>query len=145
MVPQFEPFDRHRGGVRKRPGQTVTVQPRGLMSFSAEAYALLGCPAAVQFAVDFRKRLVGFQACDKGGENAYPVYGPGRTVSARALLRSVLGALPDRSRRYPLHVADGLPPYIDLGEDAPAVSGGRRGKTAVTSSPRTSGSPDRHP
>lgn len=128
-MPQFQPYDRSRGGVRKQPGRTVTVQPRGLMSFSVEAYAALGCPAAVRF-VTAPGCLVGFEVCDGSGENVYPVYGPGRTVSARALLRSVLGTLPDRSRRYPLHVADGVPPYIDLSEDAPEVARGRHGKAA---------------
>jgi hypothetical protein len=47
-------------------------------------------------------------------------------VTAMAVLRHLGHDLDSRGRRYTLHVKDGLPPYIDLAEDAPAARAGRQ-------------------
>lgn len=124
-MPDFEEYNRKGNGRRGRPGETVTVQRRGLMSFSAGAFAALGSPAAVKFLVDREARLIGFRACRPRDKNASPVRGPQRIVSAVPLLKHLDADLSE-SRLYTLRVADGLPPYIDLDEDAPVVTSNRR-------------------
>jgi hypothetical protein len=124
-VPQFELYDSAAAGTRTMRGESVTVHRRGHLSFSAEAYARLGSPQAVRFLTDRAERLVGFQPCGRGEPHARTVGARSRAVCAVAVLR-FLGADLTASRRYPLRVRDGLPPYIDLNEDAPVVTSNRR-------------------
>jgi hypothetical protein len=115
------------GGPRKRPGMTVTVSGHRTMAFSEEAWAALGSPEAVKFLVDKDpgERVIGFQACKRGEPNAHAVHSGTRTVSASALLKYLRYGT-GTAYRYTLRVEDGLPPYIDLSEDAPVVTSNRR-------------------
>ena len=125
-MPNFREYQRGGyGGPRKQPGKTVTVQRRGLISLSEDAWAVLGSPDTVTFLVDRDKRLIGFRACRRNARNAVAVRQPQRVVSAIPVLKA-LGADLTQSRLYHLHVTDGLPPYIDLNEDAPVVTSNRR-------------------
>lgn len=125
-MPHFEEYQRGDSYAgRKRRGETVTVQRRGLISFSEGARALLGSPAAVKFLVDRDARAIGFKACKARDKNAHAVRGKQHIVSAVTVLRH-MGADLSESRRYTLKVVDGLPPYIDLDEDAPVVTSNRR-------------------
>ncbi len=125
-MPNFREYQRGDSyGSRKRRGETVTVQHRGLMSFSDGAYARLGSPMAVRFLVDHDEKLIGFRPCKPRERNALAVRGPQRLVSAIPVLKA-MGAYLAASRRYSLHVEDGQPPYIDLNEDAPVVTSNRR-------------------
>jgi hypothetical protein len=111
-------------GCSKRGGLTVTVMKRGSMSFTEEAWAAIGSPEAVLFLVDRdrRDRVVGFRACEPHTPGSRDVTPETRMVSAMAVMTFLKH---DRSvsRRYPLHMEDGKPPYIDLSEDAPVVPG----------------------
>lgn len=126
-MPNFEVYQRQHSGNRKLRGMTVTVTGRGSMSFSEDAWAALGSPQAVKFLVgkDPGERVVGFQACRPREEHAHLVAPRARSVSAVALLK-YLRYGSGASRRYALKTEDGLPPYIDLNEDAPAVTSNRR-------------------
>jgi hypothetical protein len=125
-VPAFREYQRGGdGGSRKVRGKTVTVQRRGLMSLSEDAWAELGSPDTVTFLVDWDKRLIGFRPCRRNARNAIAVREPQRILSAIPVLKA-LGADLTQSRRYTLHVEDGLPPYIDLNEDAPVVTSNRK-------------------
>jgi hypothetical protein len=121
----FVEYKRGPAGPRKRFGETVTVQRRGLMSISADALAVLGSPPAVKFLIDREAGLIGFRPCKMRDRNAHAVRGQQNLVSATAVLRRI-GADLTQSRRYTLQVRDGLPPYIDLNEDAPVVTSNRR-------------------
>lgn len=119
----FGVFERRPAG-RARPGMTVTVMRRGYLAFSEGAWAALGSPQAVQFLTDTggRARAVGFRACEPGEPGTNLVRG-NRVVTAMAVLRHLGHDLGGAGRCYPLHLKDGLPPYIDLddlSEDAPA-------------------------
>jgi len=124
---QFEIYDRRNsyGRGRKRAGKTVTVQARGLMSLNEEAYAELGSPQAVKFLVAKDEMLIGLEPCKPSDQNAYAVRTRQHVVSAITVLK-YMGADLSRARRYELRVKDGLPPYIDLGEDAPVVTSNRK-------------------
>ena len=125
-MPHFEEYQRKDSRVsRKLPGETVTVQRRGLLSFSAGALTALGSPAAVKFLIDREARMIGFRPCSLRDKNARPVRGRQHLVSAVTVLKH-LGADLSVSRRYTLKVEDGLPAYIDLNEDAPVVTSNRR-------------------
>jgi hypothetical protein len=125
-MPNFREFQRDGSySKRKRPGETVTIQRRGLISFSDGTYARLGSPKDVAFLVDRDKRLIGFRRCKPCERNAHAVRGPQRLVSAIPVLKA-MGVYLAESRRYSLHVEDGQPPYIDLNEDAPVVTSNRR-------------------
>jgi hypothetical protein len=125
----FEEYQRGDSyASRKRQGETVTVQRRGLLSFSAGALAALGSPPAVKFLVDKEARVIGFGPCKPRDRNAHAVRGRMHLVSAVAVLRHMDVDL-TQSRRYTLRVEDGEPPYIDLNEDAPVVTS-NRAKTA---------------
>lgn len=126
----FEVYDGKAALSRQMRGESVTVHRRGHLSFSAEAYARLGSPQAVRFLIDRNERLVGFQACGPGEAYARVVNARARTVSAVAVLR-FLGADLAETRRYALHVADGLPPYIDLKQPGVPVTRSRRDPTAT--------------
>jgi hypothetical protein len=130
-VQKFEVFKPTGSGKRSVRGLFVTVAGRGSMSFSEDAWALLGAPEAVRFLVGpgFRGQVVGFEACGRGEPSSHAAWGTGRTVRAGLLLK-VLGYHLSETRRYTLKVEDGLPPYIDLNEDAPVVTSNRR-KTAA--------------
>jgi len=114
-VQKFEVFKPTGGGRRSLSGRFVTIADRGTMSFSEDAWALLGKPEAVQFLVDpgSRGRLVGFCACGRGEPSSHPAMGSTRAVRAGLLLKS-LGYQSGETRRYTLRVEEGLPPYIDL-------------------------------
>jgi hypothetical protein len=126
-MPNFEVYQRRYSGSRKRRGATVTVSGRGSMSFSEDAWTVIGSPEALQYLVDKDPagRMIGFRACRRGEDNANAVTPGTHAVSARAVLKYLhYGA--GASRRYTLRVEDGLPPYIDLNEDAPVVTSNRR-------------------
>ena len=126
-MPNFEVYQRqHSGGPRKRPGMTVTVSAHRVLAFSEEAWTALGKPEAVTFLIDTDpgERAVGFRACRRGEPGAHSVHPDNRTVSASALLK-YLHYGTGTAYRYTLHVTDGLPPYIDLNEDAPVVTSNR--------------------
>ena len=130
----FGVFHRRPPGSRPRRGMTVTVARRGYMAFSQEAWKALGSPQAVRFLTDTagRDRAVGFQPCQPGDPGVNLVNPDSRVVAAMAVLRHLGHDLDSAGRRYTLHVTDGLPPYIDLAEDAPAARRGReagRGET----------------
>jgi hypothetical protein len=124
-MPEFEMYKRTFMGARKRHGELVTIQRRGLISFSDDAYARLGSPEAVVFLVDTKERLIGFRAAKRSEHRSYSVRSAQHLVSAAAVC-TFMGADMEQARRYALHVADGLPPYIDLNEDAPVVTSNRR-------------------
>ena len=117
---KLEVYDRRDSGNRARPGMTVTVTARGCLAFSAAAWAALGSPAYVKFLVDTsgQDRVLGFQACGTYEPEARPVNPGSRVVTARAVLRFLGHNTPGQARRYVLHMEDGTPPYIDLGETA---------------------------
>lgn len=125
-MPNFEVYQRQHAGARRRRGATVTVTSRGSMCFSEDAWTAIGSPEAVKFLVDKDpgQRVVGFRACRRGEEGAHSVAPRTRSAAAVALLKYLKYDLV--SRRYTLKVEDGLPPYIDLGEDAPVVTSNRR-------------------
>jgi hypothetical protein len=106
---------------------TVTVSSRGGMFLSEDAWAAIGSPTAVKLLVDKDpgQRVVGFRACQRGEDNAHAVTPGSHSVSAVALLK-YLHYGSGTSYRYTLHVEDGVPPYIDLNEDAPVVTSNRR-------------------
>jgi hypothetical protein len=106
---------------------TVTVSGNRTMSFSDEAWTALGSPEAMRFLVDKDRseRVIGFQGCARGEPNSHAITPRSRTASAVALLK-YLRYDTRTARRYTLHVEDGQPPYIDLNEDAPAVTSNRR-------------------
>jgi hypothetical protein len=120
---EYQGKDSHSG--RTRRGEMVTVQRRGLMSFSAGALAVLGSPAAVKFLVDREAKVIGFRPCKLREKNAHAVRGKQHVVSAVAVLKH-MGADLSESRCYTLKVEDGLPPHIDLNEDADVVTSNRR-------------------
>lgn len=126
-MPNFEVYQRQHPGSRKRRGATVTVTGRGSMCFSEDAWLALGSPQAVKFLVDKDpgQRAIGFQACRRGEDNSHAVSPRTRSVTAVALLKHLHYGT-GTSYRYTLRVEDGLPPYIDLGEDAPVVTSNRR-------------------
>jgi hypothetical protein len=126
-MPHFEEYQRadSRTG-RARPGETVTVQRRGLMSFNAGAFALLGSPLAVKFLVDREAKMIGFAPCKARDKNACAVRGGRQHIISAVTMLNHMGADLSESRLYTLHVEDGLPPYIDLNEDAPVVTSNRR-------------------
>ena len=101
----------------------VTVTGRGSMSFSEDAWELLGTPQAVRFLFGPgpQAHMVGFEACGKGESSSHAAWGTGRTVRAGLLLK-VLGYSAGETRRYTLRVEEGMPPYIDLNEDVPAIA-----------------------
>lgn len=122
----FKEYQRDNSyGNRRRRGKTVTVQSRGLMSLSSDAYAALGSPQAVKILIDKDGRLIGFGPCKPRERNAYAVRTRQHIMSAIPVLKALDADLAV-SRRYTLQVKDGLPPYIDLNEDAPVVTGNRR-------------------
>jgi hypothetical protein len=129
-MPNFEVYQRQHPGSRKRRGMTVTVTSRGSMCFSEDAWTAVGSPEAVKFLVDKDpgQRVVGFRACKRGEDNAHAVTPGTHSVSAVALLKHLHYGF--GTFRHALHVEDGLPPYIDLNEDAPVVTSNRR-KTAT--------------
>ncbi len=125
----FEVYDKaHSYTARKRRGATVTVQPRGLLSFSPDAYEMLGSPKAVVFLVDRDERLIGFKplSSTRGAGNAYTVRGPGsqRLVSATAVLK-VMGWQSSQAVRYPLAEIDGTL-CIDLKQPGQPVTSNRK-------------------
>jgi hypothetical protein len=134
-MPNFEVYQRQQSGSRRRRGMTVTVTSRGSMCFSQEAWAALGSPEAVKFLVDQDpgQRVVGFKACKRGEDNAHAVTPGTHSVSAVALLKYLHYGF--GTFRHTLKVEDGLPPYIDLNEDAPAVTSNRRKASTVPTTP----------
>lgn len=125
FVPDFKEYQRGHGGQRKHLGPTVTVQRRGLLSLSEDAWTELGSPDTVTFLVDRDERLIGFRPCRRNAKSGNVVRGPQHIISAIPLLKAVEADLSE-SRRYTLKVEEGLPPYIDLNEDAPVVTSNRR-------------------
>jgi len=99
---------------------TVTVMRRGYLAFSQDAWLAAGSPGHVKFLVGTGggDRVVGFAACGPGDPEGRLVKPGTRVVTAVALLK-YLGHDLNTARRYTLHVEDGMPPYIDLDEDAP--------------------------
>jgi hypothetical protein len=126
-VRKFEVFEPTGSGSRCLRGAFVTVASYGTMSFSGDAWAVLGAPEAVRFLVDSDSRgsVVGFQACGREEPSSHAAMGTTRTVRAGLLLKA-LGHHPSETRRHTLHVEDGLPPYIDLDEDAPEARTSRQ-------------------
>lgn len=122
-MPKFELYDRRDTAPDR--GETVTVMRGRLLSFSPGAYTRLGSPRAVRYLVSKDERLIGFEPCEPGEAHAHAVSAGTRIMSAVALLKD-LGADPRQTRRYDLHVQDGLPPYIDLKEPGIPVTGNRR-------------------
>lgn len=125
-MPNFEVYQRQHSGARRRRGATVTVTSRGTMCLSEDAWTAIGSPEAVKFLVDKDpgQRVVGFQACKRGEHNAHAVTPGTHSVSARALLKYLHYGF--GTFRHTLHVEEGLPPYIDLNEDAPVVTSNRK-------------------
>lgn len=123
-MPNFTVFERRQSGKRTRRGATVTVMRRGYLAFSEDAWTAVGSPAYVKFLIDTgeQNRVVGFRACGADDPDANVVKHGSRVVTAVALLKH-LGHDCSVARRYTLRVKDGLPPYIDLDEDAPAARG----------------------
>jgi hypothetical protein len=124
-VPQFEVYDRKNSPAGRRRGETVTVNCRGYLSFSPDAYARLGSPQAVRYLIDKEERLIGFQPCKPREANAHLVSTGTRIASAVTLLK-YMGVSHAEGRRYDLHCEDGLPPYIDLKEPGVPVTSNRR-------------------
>lgn len=125
-MPNFEVYRRQHLGGRRRRGATVTVTSRGSMCFSEDAWTAIGSPEAVRFLVDKDRgqRVVGFQACRRGDDDAHAVTSGTHSVSAVTLLKYLHYGF--GTFRHTLRVVDGQPPYIDLNEDAPAVTSNRR-------------------
>jgi hypothetical protein len=96
------------------------------MSLSPDAFTRLGSPGAVQFLIDRKRRLIGFRPCGPQEEDAHAVRGLSHVISGVTVLKFLGAELGGSSRRYSLHAEDGLPPYIDLNEDAPVVTSNRR-------------------
>jgi hypothetical protein len=121
----FEVYKRTSMGARKRHGETVTIQRRGLISFSDDAYARIGSPEAVVFLVDAKARLLGFRAGVRGEYSAYAVRSAQHLVSGVAVCK-FMGADTQQARRYPLICGEDGPPYIDLKESGVPVTSNRR-------------------
>lgn len=122
----FTEYDRRQSGNRARRGVTVTVMRGGYLAFSEDAWAAAGSPGHVKFLIDADgRRVVGFKACGPDDPEGRLVKPGTRVVTAVALLK-YLGHDLGTARRHTLHVEDGLPPYIDLDEDAPEARSRRR-------------------
>jgi hypothetical protein len=122
-MPNFTVYGRQRAGSRVRRGLGVTVTARGCIAFTEDAWAALGSPEAVRFLIGTGGgRLVGFQGCRPGDPDARSARPGCHIITAVALLRD-LGHDLGTARRYTLRVEAGMPPYIDLDEDAPAARG----------------------
>jgi hypothetical protein len=107
-----------------RRGVTVTVMQRGYLGFSKGAWAATGSPAVLRFLLDSdRPGIIGFQPCETGEPGARRLTPDSHVVTARALLKELGRSLSTPARRYPLHLEDGQPPYIDLDEDVPGNAG----------------------
>ncbi len=124
-MPNFEVYKRTSMGARKRHGETVTIQRRGLISFSDDAYARLGSPDAVVFLVDAKERLIGFRAARRSENRAYSVRSAQHLVSGTAVCK-FMGADAEQARRYPLIYDGDVPPYIDLKQPGLIVTSNRR-------------------
>ncbi len=129
-MPNFEIYD--RVNARESRGATVTIQRRGIISFSPDAYAMLGSPEAVVFLYDREERLIGFRPAARGDQDAYAIRSP-LTVSAMALCKR-LGIDTSESRRYPLGMDN--PPFIDLKQPGAVVTSNRRKRQGVPAATR---------
>lgn len=96
--------------ARRPNAPTVTVTAKQVISFSREAYELLGNPEAVKLLYDKDERIIGFQPASRGDKNAYTCRLNGkysRSVSASAFCKWV-GLDDGLARRWPMTVEDGI-------------------------------------
>ncbi len=128
-MPNFKVYKRQNSPRRLSGKPTVTIQSRGLISFSPSAIAVLGYPKAIAFLYDKDEKLIGFRSAKPDEENAHITRSPtkratGRIVSALAFCRFAELDL-SVSRRYPL-IDDGGIPCIDLKQPGTPVTSNRR-------------------
>jgi hypothetical protein len=124
-MPNFEVFHPVQA---PRPGSpTVTVTSMAAISFSREAYGLLGEPEAVKLLYDKGNQIIGFQPARRGDENAYTCRLNGkstRTVSASAFCKWA-GLADGTARRWPMTVEDGIG-CVDINLPGVRVTSNRR-------------------
>jgi hypothetical protein len=120
---EFEIFGRPSQGSR---GLTVTVNCRGYLSLSPDAFTRLGSPRAVRYLIDKNERVIGFQPCKPREEHAHAVSQRAYSMCAVSLLKYMGVPFSEGGRRYDLQVADGVPPYIDLKRPGVPVTSNRR-------------------
>jgi hypothetical protein len=119
-MPNFETFTKK--ATRTGTGPLVSIQRGGVFSLNADAYALLGKPAAVEFVFAPQERIMGFRPATAEAPHAYVVRQQRGTasylVSGRAF--SKYAGIPlDHGVRYRAELVDGVL-AVDLTE--PPVS-----------------------
>ena len=125
-MPNFELYERMHSRAGGSHAATVTIQRRGLISFSPLAIRELGSPEAFVLLFDEAESLIGFRAARQGEPMAYPVRGPkgSHIISATSFCRH-LGLSLSESRRYPLAEVDGTH-CIDVKQPGTVVTSNRR-------------------
>jgi hypothetical protein len=122
----FEIYER-RTATRFR-GPAVTLTQRGVISFSAEAYDLLGQPEAVTLLYDKGDRIIGFKPAAKNARNAYTIRLTGHSTRALSAKRfcDYIDVQLDGARRWPLTMEDGIG-CADLKQPGTFVTSNRKG------------------
>jgi hypothetical protein len=122
-MPGFEVYTGE--ATRARRDTTVTVMQRGYLGFSRSAWTAAGSPAVLRFLLDSdRPGVIGFEPCEAGEPGARRLTPDSHVVTARSLMKELGRSLSIPARRYPLHLEDGQPPYIDLDEELPGDTAG---------------------
>jgi hypothetical protein len=125
-MPQFELYERRHSGSRRSDKATVTIQRRGVISFSEPAFEALGSPQAVAFLYAKPENLIAFRASRKSEQNSHTIRSAsdGSHVAAAHAFVRFLGLDLSESRRYPLVSQDGTH-YVDLNEPGTVVTSNR--------------------
>ena len=128
-MPQFELYERRLLGNRRTHKATVTIQRRGVISFSEPAFEALGSPQAVVFLYDRDEKLIGFRKAGESEQNSHTIRSApdGSHVAAAHAFVRFLGLDLSESRRYPLVSQNGMH-YVDLNEPGVVVTSNRRAR-----------------